>query len=96
VASSASSARISQRLRNYVPGPGDTVVLDLLSNIAFVGADSDGMPIQPIKGGDGLYHIFGSLTAAPISVVKRALHTAATVVEAAEGASYILVAPTLR
>ncbi len=96
MASSASSARISQRLRNYVPGPGDTVVLDLLSNIAFVGADSDGMPIQPIKGGDGLYHIFGSLTAAPISVVKRALHTAATVVEAAEGASYILVAPTLR
>ncbi len=96
VASSASTARISQRLRNYGPGPGDTVVLDLLSNAAFVGADSDAMPIQPVKGGDGLYHIFGSLTVAPISVVKRALHTAVTVVEAAEGASFILVAPTPR
>jgi hypothetical protein len=96
VASSASSARISQRLQNYVPGPGDTVVLDLLSNTAFVGADSDGMPTQPVKGGDGLYHVIGSLTAAPTSVVKRALQAAATVIEVAKGASFILVAPTPR
>jgi hypothetical protein len=72
------------------------VALDLLSNTAFVGADPDGMPTQPVKGGDGLYHIIGSLTAAPTSVVKRALQAAATVVEVAKGTSFILVAPTPR
>jgi hypothetical protein len=88
--------RISQRMRNYGPGPGDTVVLDLLSNSAFLGADSDGMPIQPFKGGDRGYHIPGSLTAAPFSVIKKALQAAVPIVEAAEGAAFILVAPTPR
>jgi hypothetical protein len=96
VATPTSSARISQRLRNFVPGSDDTVVLDLLSNTAFVGADSAGMPTQPVKGGDGMHHILGSLTAAPTSVVKRALQAAVSVIEVAKGASFILVAPTPR
>jgi hypothetical protein len=91
-----SSMRISQRLRNHAPGSGDTIVLDLLSNTAFVGADSAGMPTQPVKGGDGMYHVLGSLTAAPTSVVKRALKAADSIVEVARGASFILVAPTPR
>ncbi len=96
VATPTTSGRISQGLRNFLPGTGDTVVLDLLSNTAFVGADSAGMPTQPFKGGDGKYHILGSLTAALTSVVKKALQTAVGFIEAAKGSSFILVAPTPR
>jgi hypothetical protein len=54
------------------------------------------MPTQPFKGGDGKHHILGSLTAAPTSVIKKALQTAVGFVEVAKSSSFILVAPTPR
>jgi hypothetical protein len=51
----------------------DTVVLDLLSNSAFMGTDSNGLPTETVKMTDGGYHVIGSLTVAPISCVKKTL-----------------------
>jgi hypothetical protein len=39
----------------------DTVVLDLLLNIAFMGTENGGLPPKAVKSKDGCYHIIGSL-----------------------------------
>ncbi len=44
----------------------DTVVLDLLSNVAFMGTDEDGLPSEAIRAEEGRYHVVGSLTVAPL------------------------------
>jgi hypothetical protein len=53
------------------PGPGDTVVLDLLSNWAFMGTDGDGMPPPTVDMSDGKHHIPGYLITAPPSIAKK-------------------------
>jgi hypothetical protein len=49
----------------------DKVVLDLLSNSAFMGTDADGLPSPAFAGEDGTYHIPGSLSAAPPQAIKK-------------------------
>jgi hypothetical protein len=44
----------------------DTVVIDSMSNTAFLGTDEDGLPIPAEKSvGDGRYHLNGDLQLAP-------------------------------
>jgi hypothetical protein len=71
VASPAASAYISGRLQGYGPRPGDVMVMGLLSNSAFCGKYSSGLPLPPFRWGDGTYRVQGSLIAATPSVIKK-------------------------
>ncbi len=64
-------AELSASLAGGNLGENDVVVLDLLSNLAFMGTDMDGLPTPAIRSGDGKYHILGSLTTAPPTVLKK-------------------------
>jgi hypothetical protein len=46
-------------------GKKDIVVVDLLSNVVFMGTDNDGLPTEARRAEDGSYHVVGSLTIAP-------------------------------
>jgi hypothetical protein len=78
------------------PGENDVVVLDLLSNLAFMGTDMDGLPTPAVRSGDGKYHILGSLTTAPPTVLKKTLELCVPLAAAAKGARVVLVCPIPR
>ncbi len=49
----------------------DTVVIDPMSNSAYLGTDEDGLPIPAEKSDeDGRYHLYGDLQLAPPSAFK--------------------------
>jgi hypothetical protein len=54
-------------------GQSDTVMLDLLSNVAFMGTDSDGLSAPAYRANDGRYHVVGTLTTAPPTTLKKYL-----------------------
>ncbi len=89
-------AELSASLAGGNPGESDVVVLDLLSNLAFMGTDVDGLPTPAIKSGDGKYHILGSLTTAPPTVLKKTLELCVPLANAAKGARVVLVCPIPR
>jgi hypothetical protein len=66
-------AELSASLAGGNLGENDVVVLDLLSNLAFMGTDMDGLPTPAVRSGDGKYHILGLLTTAPPTVLKKNL-----------------------
>jgi hypothetical protein len=51
------------------------VVLDLLSNTAYMGMDVDALPSAAERAGEGRYHIPGSLTAALRKICKKTLES---------------------
>jgi hypothetical protein len=52
----------------------DTVVIDSMSNTAFLGTDDDGLPIPAEKSDeDGRYHLNGDLQLAPPSAFKNTI-----------------------
>jgi hypothetical protein len=55
VASAAASSNLLGRLQRHGPGPDNVIVMDLLSNSAFCGSDSCGVPLPPVGGGGGWY-----------------------------------------
>ncbi len=57
VKSATASSNISGRLQGHGPGPGDVIVMDLLTNRAFCGSDSCGVPLPPVRGVDGTHHV---------------------------------------
>jgi hypothetical protein len=72
-ATTVAAMQVAQKLKSLNPGPDNTIFLDLLSNTAFMGTDDDGLPSPSFPGGDGTYHIPGSLTVAPTAAVKKLL-----------------------
>ncbi len=62
---------LANKLKKLSLGNRDTVVLDLLSNCAFMGTDSAGLPTEAVRAEDGRYHVIGCLTVAPISCIKK-------------------------
>ena len=51
----------------------DTVVIDPMSNSAYLGTDEDGLPIPAEKSDeDGRYHLLGDLQLAPPPLSKTA------------------------
>jgi hypothetical protein len=88
--------KLSASLSGGNPGENDVVVMDLLSNLAFMGTDMDGLPTPAIKSGDGRYHILGSLTTAPPTVLKKTLELCVPLANAAKGAKVVLVCPIPR
>ncbi len=52
----------------------DTVIIDPMSNSAYLGTDEDGLPIPAEKSDeDGRYYLYGDLQLAPPSAFKNAL-----------------------
>jgi hypothetical protein len=77
-------------------GSRDTVVLDFLSNSAFMGTDSYGLPTEAIRAEDGSYHVIGSLTVAPISCAKKVLSACTPIAEALKNMGVVLLSPVPR
>ena len=48
-----SVAAIKEKLSAAKPGKQDTVLVDLLSNSAFMGTDDQGLPTRPVRHSDG-------------------------------------------
>ncbi len=86
-------SRISTQLRELNPADNDTIVLDLLSNSAYMGTNENGLPSETLGGTDGKYHITGSLATAPVSFLKKVLKTCNPLAAAVGGAGVILVIP---
>jgi hypothetical protein len=63
---------IAAKLKRYGLTNNDTVVIDVLSNSVTFSTDAHGMPIDQSKA-DSKWHVPGSLTHAPKTVVKAIL-----------------------
>jgi hypothetical protein len=75
----------------------DILIMDLWSNVAFMGTNEAGLPSHAVKNvKDGKYHLMGQLQAAPKTVFRAVLADAAGIVEAAGSAKIFLVAPIAR
>ncbi len=74
----------------------DTVVLDLLSNSAFMGTDNNGLPTETVMMADGGYHVICSLTVAPISCVKKILAACVPMAGALRNTGVLLLSPVPR
>ncbi len=77
-------------------GEQDIVILDLLSNVAFMGSDSEGIPTPAVRAGDGRYHIVGALTTAPPTALKKTLELCNPLAEAVMETKVVLVCPIPR
>jgi hypothetical protein len=77
-------------------GKRDTVVLDLLSNVVFMGTDNDGLPAEARRAEDGNYHVIGSLTIAPPSLTKKVLAGCSKLADALKDTGTVLVSPIPR
>jgi hypothetical protein len=62
---------MEKKIKQLAPCPADTVVLDLLSSIAYRGTNEDGLQLPTIGAGDCSYHFISSLTTAPPSTIKK-------------------------
>ncbi len=87
---------LAGKLRSLELNNRDTVVLDLLSNSAFMGSDSNGLPTEAVRAEDGRYHIIGSMSVAPISCAKKVLQSCSPLAEALRGTGVVLLSPVPR
>ncbi len=71
------------------------MLLDLLSNVAFMGTDESGLPTEAMAE-DGRYHVIGSLATVPPSVTKKNLAMRVPLVELLGLAGTVLISPVLR
>ncbi len=71
----------------------DTVVLDLLSNTAYMGTDVNGLPSPAERPGDVRYHIPGSLPTAPTTILKKVLEYCNILVEPIKQTNVVLICP---
>jgi hypothetical protein len=87
---------LAGKLRRLDLDNRDTVILDLLSNSAFMGSDSNGLPTEAVRAKDGRYHIIGSMSVAPISCAKKILQSCSPLAEALRGTGVVLLSPVPR
>ncbi len=87
---------VVEKLENITVTENDTVVMDLISNVAFMGTDKDGLPTPSIRGGDGKYHVPGVLTTAPPTTLKKNLEACNAIADRIKIANVILICPTPR
>jgi hypothetical protein len=75
----------------------DTVVIDPMSNSAYLGTDEDGLPIPAEKSDeDGRYHLYGDLQLAPPSAFKNALKNMEKLLAYVGNAKVVFVIPLPR
>ncbi len=53
-------AELERQIDRLELNGSDTVVLDLLSNTAYMGTDKEGLPLPAFRAGDGSYHVAGT------------------------------------
>ncbi len=94
--SAESIVSIKEKLDALNLSASDTVVLDLLSNSAYMGTDVSGLPSPAERAGDGRYHIPGSLTTAPPTILKKVLEVCNTLAEKVKQSNVVLVCPIPR
>jgi hypothetical protein len=61
-----------------------------------MGTDDDGLPTPASRGGDGSYHIIGSLTTSPPTALKKALANCNSLCGVLSGSKVLLVCPIPR
>jgi hypothetical protein len=75
----------------------DTVVIDSMSNTAFLGTDEDGLPIPAEKSEeDGRYHLYGELQLAPPSAFKSTMKLVENILTHTGEAKLVLTVPLPR
>ncbi len=75
----------------------DTVVIDSMSNTAFLGTDDDGLPIPAEKSvEDGWYHLNGDLQLAPPSAFKNTIKLVDIIISNTGEANIVLTVPLPR
>ncbi len=75
----------------------DTVVIDPMSNSAYLGTDEDGLPIPAEKSDeDGRYHLLGDLQLAPPSAFKNCLKNMEKMLAFVGGAKVVFIIPLPR
>ncbi len=89
-------ADLADKLLELKFGKKDTVVVDLLSNVVFMGTDNDGLPTEARRAEDSSYHVFGSLTIAPPSLTKKVLAGCSKIAHALKETGTVLVSPIPR
>jgi hypothetical protein len=87
---------LAANMKNAKCGLSDTVVLDLLSNVAFMGTDGDGLPVPAYRADDGRFHVVGTLTTAPPTTLKKYLENCEELVCLLKDTKVLLVCPTPR
>jgi hypothetical protein len=86
---------IAAKLTNYNLCDSDTIVIDILSNSVVCGTGNRGKIVEPIKI-DGKWHIPGSLTFEPKTVLKSTLSEAAEKLFAGKCPKLICITPLPR
>ena len=75
----------------------DTVIIDPMSNSAYLGTDEDGLPIPTEKSDeDGRYHLLGDLQLAPPSAFKNCMKNIEKMLAYVGGAKVVLIIPLPR
>jgi hypothetical protein len=75
----------------------DTVVIDPMSNSAFLGTDEDGLPIPAEKSDeDGRYHLYGDLQLAPPSAFKNCMKNIEKMLAFGGGSQVVFIIPLPR
>ncbi len=75
----------------------DTVVIDSMSNTAYLGTDEDSLPIPAVKSAvDGRYHLSGDLQLAPPPHFKSTMKMMDTIISNTGGAKIVLTVPLPR
>ncbi len=78
--------KMTKILKNLKLGVNDTVVIDVMSNSAFLGTGEDGLPVTPAKScEDGQCYLTGDLQLAPIPAFKTNLRQIETLLEQGGG-----------
>jgi hypothetical protein len=96
-ATSVSLPSLTSRIVDLSVNADDRIVIDLLSNSAFMGTDAEGLPSPAFAGEDGTYHIPGSLSVAPPQAIKKILGHCEKIGKACGKANLVvLVAPIPR
>jgi hypothetical protein len=89
--------KVAAFIKDMALTDNDSVVMDLWSNVAYMGTDEYGLPIRSVKcTGDGKYHLMGQLQAAPRTVFSAVLADAAEILESSGCARVVVVAPFAR
>jgi hypothetical protein len=96
-ATHATVPQLTSKLAGLSINGDDRIVLDLLSNSAFMGTDAEGLPSPAFAGEDGTYHIPGSLAVAPPQAIKKILGNCEQIGKICSNANLVvLVAPIPR
>jgi hypothetical protein len=87
---------LAANMKNVKCGQSDMAVLDLLSNVAYMGTDGDGLPAPAYRADDGRFHVVGTLTTAPPTTLKKYLENCEELVCLLKDTKVLLVCPTPR